>query len=121
MAEDGVWAVQTGEDARFENMTAGGIVVLQAGRVFGGDQRVAVTGSYSVDGGDTLDAALRIWTWNPAFAAYTQAYGLVGPFELDVQASCRLDGGRWLGHSWVASRADAVRQSLVLTKMTELP
>lgn len=63
MSVEGMWKFQSGSLAEPETLRWGGIVVLETGRVFGGDSVLAYLGSYEVDRGN-VSARVRSWTWN---------------------------------------------------------
>jgi hypothetical protein len=65
---EGLWTAEFGSATGFIN---GGVVMLQAGRIFGGDSGYYYVGKYSVDG-ETLTGELRA---NHYYGPRTTAFG----------------------------------------------
>ncbi|CDO34014.1 hypothetical protein [Novosphingobium sp. KN65.2] len=63
MSVEGMWKFQSGSVGAENELIWGGIVVLESGRVFGGDSAMAYLGTYEVDRGKIL-ARVRSWVWN---------------------------------------------------------
>ena len=62
MSVEGMWAMVAGEAAEGE-VRSGGVIVLETGRVFGGDSVVAYVGTYSVEGSQ-MTAQVERWKYN---------------------------------------------------------
>lgn len=61
MSVEGMWALLSGD---FKNAEfAGGVIVLETNRLFGGDSALAYVGTYEIDG-DHMLAKVERWKYN---------------------------------------------------------
>lgn len=75
-----MWKFQTAHVGEPEVMRWGGIVVLESGRVFGGDSVMAYLGTYEVDR-DNVTARVRSWTWNFDVGDSENVFGMAGAID----------------------------------------
>jgi hypothetical protein len=80
MSVEGMWAVYFGDVD--QQQVNSGIVVLETGRIFGGDSLIAYRGTYSVSNGHVQGSA-DTWAYNPTLEAIT-AFGEVNPEPAEV-------------------------------------
>ena len=82
MSVEGMWSFASAskDDGGIDS---GGVIVLETGRVFGGDSATAYTGSYTVDRGH-FRAEVRAWNWNTSFnhTGETNVWGQ--PYPVDI-------------------------------------
>jgi hypothetical protein len=58
----------------------GGIVVLENGRVFGGDPVMAYLGTYEIDR-EQVSARVPSWTWNFDLGEVENVFGMTGAID----------------------------------------
>jgi len=75
-----MWKFQSGSAAEPTTLRWGGIVVLESGRVFGGDSVMAYHGTYEIDR-DDISARVRSWTWNLDVGEVENVLGMTGPID----------------------------------------
>ena len=75
------------------------MVVLESGRVLGGDSIMAYVGDYAVDGG-TLRARVRSWTWNFEVGETTNVFGMDGPVDYHAIFEGDMNDGAIIGWVW---------------------
>ncbi len=97
----------------------GGIVVLETGRVFGGDSIMAYVGEYAISG-ETLTAEVRAWSWNDAYEGHN-VFGMPTPIDHKVIfQGARVSKGRFEGKIWPDGTPEiALKGEMV--KICELP
>ena len=117
MSIEGMWAAYFGDvDGKQLNS---GIVVLETGRLFGGDSYIAYLGKYQIGSG-RLGAVFETWAFNPTIVV-SSAFGEVGP----SRQTCALEGelsddGSIRGHVWRHLHPD-LKLPLQMTKISDLP
>ncbi len=118
---EGMWAFLSGTLEAPDDMRDGGIVVLETGRVFGGDSAMAYVGHFEVNGAK-LTANIRSWTWNKVLAesGVENVFGMTGQIDYKVVFEGERHGDEIRG---VLFPADAQEHKVlgVLKKITDLP
>lgn len=118
---EGMWAFVSGSAAAPDDMRDGGIVVLETGRVFGGDSAMAYVGNYELKNG-LIEARVRSWTWNSHHveAGAENVFGMKGAIDFIVILEGKLDGDVILG-SVYPEGVPEMKVSAFLKKITDLP
>ncbi len=80
---EGMWQFQSASVDEPDVYRWGGIVILETGRVFGGDSVMAYKGTYFVDR-DSVTAELRSWSWNHDVGDAMNVFGMPTPIAYDV-------------------------------------
>lgn len=88
---EGMWKFQSGSAAEPSTLRWGGIVVLESGRVFGGDSVMAYRGTYEVDRNE-ISARVRSWTWNTDLGEVENVFGMTGPIDYVAVLRGRREG-----------------------------
>jgi hypothetical protein len=86
---EGLWCFQTASVDEPEKFETGGVVVLETGRVLGGDSALAYVGDYQVDG-PNITGVVRSYQWNPAYEV-ENVFGMKSPdidYKVDLQGQC---------------------------------
>jgi hypothetical protein len=119
MSVEGMWALQSDQYNAPGQLVAGSIIILESGKIFGGDSMMAFLGSYTVDG-NVLNGNVRAWRWNPSYAGQQNVFGIdPGPTGVEVTFSGTRENDSLLNVSFSAP-GFAPRQGR-LTKLEELP
>ncbi|WP_374648717.1 hypothetical protein [Rhizorhabdus sp.] len=92
MSVEGMWMFRSASVENPNLLLDGGIIVLETGRVFGGDSSIAYRGSYDVSGGQLL-AEVRTWTWNEALGV-ANVWGMTGKIDQVVMFEGQPDTNR---------------------------
>lgn len=116
---EGMWALLSGSVNAPDDMRDGGIVVLETGRVFGGDSAMAYLGTYEFTDG-TLNADVRSWKWNMHHSDTANVFGMTGHINHQVVFEGIRDGDRLKGFIAPADAPES-RLRAVLVKITDLP
>ena len=118
---EGMWAFVCGSFAAPNDVIDRGILVLESGRVFGGDSAMAYQGSFAVKG-EHFTAHVLSWTWNSTFAAsgIPNAFGVTGQDRQRVLFEANRTGNRIDGHMYLRTNPGA-KLSAALVKITDLP
>ena len=90
MSVEGLWCFQTSSVADPTTYQDGGVVVLETGRVLGGDSAFAYVGDYEVSGSE-IAARVRVYQWNKAYGDIETVFGMKGP---DIDYVVHLRGKR---------------------------
>lgn len=106
---DGLWSVQF----QGPQGNAGGVVVLNGGRVLGGDSGFTYVGSYELTS-ETLRAKITVKNFDPSVP---NIFGIGGSFDLLVEA--KVQGESMVGMGSFAS-APASRMGVRLLKRSDL-
>lgn len=75
MSIEGMWKFQSGNVDGPSKLAWGGIVILETGRVLGGDSSMAYLGTYNLEG-KSIKAKVRSWTWNTDVPAGQNVFGV---------------------------------------------
>lgn len=118
---EGMWALLSGSNDAPDELVNGGIVVLETGRVFGGDSAMAYIGSYEVTSG-LLRADVRSWMWNPAYVdnGTENVFGMSGKIDYQAVFEGTREGDVIRGHLFAAVDP-ATKIPAALHKITDLP
>lgn len=120
MTIEGLWELKARHHEDPYRYVPGGILVLERGRIFGGDSAVTFVGTYdAVDG--RMTASGRAWTWNPEMNDAENVFGMIGPIDM----LWGFDGvfgadGRINGFHFPAATPE-LRLPVVASRMTDLP
>src|SRR5947209_6571635 len=82
MSFEGLWWFQTTSVQNPQAFQGGGVVVLETGRVLGGDSVYSYVGNFAVDAG-VITATVRVRQYNPHVVA-ENVFGMVGPVDYMV-------------------------------------
>ena len=78
-----MWALRTNVAGQPRAFVSGGIVILDDGRIFGGDDAIAYMGTFSLT--DAIFAgSVRIWNWNPTRDEERNVFDLPAPLDIIV-------------------------------------
>lgn len=89
MGVEGLWWFQTASVQNPGEFEAGGVVVLETGRILGGDGVYSYIGDYGIKGEDFI-ARVRVKTWNHDVQS-ENVFGMTGPVDYEVEVrGCRL-------------------------------
>jgi hypothetical protein len=108
------WTVRFGDPHASDHELNGGILVLETGRIFGGDSGYAYLGTYEI-GGATIEGKARIIQHDP------DVQSMYGAFEQSFEASFQIvrEGSDVMrGKFCRAGYPDAV---LILRRLADLP
>ena len=83
MGFEGLWWFQTTSVQNPGAFQMGGVVVLETGRVLGGDSVYSYVGDYEVQGKEFV-AHVRVKTWNTEVEAQN-VFGMTGPVDYAVE------------------------------------
>lgn len=121
MSVEGMWQFQSASFEDPENLVWGGIVILESGRVFGGDSVMAYHGSYEVDRG-VIIADVRCWTWNTEIPEEQMAnvFGMTGPIDYQVRLEGSHDGNKIEGAIWPVADP-SLKLVAAMKKIADLP
>ena len=115
---EGMWLLQSASNADPKAINDGnGVIVLETGRVFGGDSAMAYTGSYEL-ADRQLTARVRAWTHNDIPGE--NVFGMSTPIDHIVIFRGARDDDTILGEIWSEQMPDQ-RLAARLTKITDLP
>lgn len=124
MTVEGMWQFQSGDLGNPTFLQWGGIVVLESGRVMGGDSHIAYLGSYETAQG-SVRATVRTWTWNTDVPPGHNVFGIPTTLmtresPLVVMLQGNIDGSVIAGFLNAVGAPD---QKLFarMTKIAELP
>ena len=113
---EALWTVAFGTGETPNEMVSAGVLVLETGRVLGGDSAYAYVGSFQVDRGD-VSGTLRIIRHNPdpAFVDIWEAGGseVAATFSGTMKGSSIIDG--------MLHHASGAYASFRMTRLEELP
>jgi hypothetical protein len=124
MSIEGMWAAYFGDvDSRNPSANSG-ILVLESGRIFGGDSLMAYRGRYELDGAH-VTAVAETWAYNASHGLVTTAFGSIGNQRIDIE----LDGAYFADDGVLGSIKGTVWQKAAperklpihLMKLDELP
>lgn len=119
MSVEGMWKFQSGSLPNPTLLQWGGVVVLESGKVFGGDSVMAYLGTYEVKNG-TITAKVRSWSWNYDVRDVQNVFGMEGPIDHRVTLHGQVKGEVIEG--WLADDGyPMVKLAARLEKMAELP
>lgn len=121
MSVEGMWKFQSGSLDAPTDIRWGGIVVLETGRVFGGDSAMAYLGNYETDRGK-IAAQVRSWVWNTDLPEEELAnvFGMTGEIDYEVVIEGTLEGQEIKGFLWPKG-ADNLRLPARMVKIADLP
>lgn len=119
MSVEGMWKFQSGSVGEPGLLRWGGIVVLESGRVFGGDSVMAYLGNYTVDRG-RIEADVRSWTWNFDVGEVENVFGMTGAIDYIVKLTGDHDGRTIIGTLHPEAAPD-FRLSCRMEKIADLP
>lgn len=80
---EGMWKFQSASIDDPDTLRWGGIVVLESGKVFGGDSVMAYLGSYEMDR-DEIVARVRSWRWNHDTGEVENVFKMSGDIDHHV-------------------------------------
>lgn len=116
---EGMWSFQSGSYDDPAKVIFGGIVILESGRVFGGDLVQAYLGSYAVDR-TVMRADIRSWTWNTEAADGETVFGIPVPNDYNVVLEGAISEGLIKGVLYPVDAPD-LRLAAIMKKISELP
>jgi hypothetical protein len=118
---EGMWKFQSGDLGDREKPRWGGIVVMESGKVFGGDSVMAYLGTYEVDRGK-ITADVRSWNWNTDLPAdeVINVFGMEGPIDYQVRLEGDVTEGAINGAIWPVEQPDFKLRAR-MEKIAELP
>lgn len=119
MSVEGMWKFQSSSIAEPKTLRWGGIVVMESGRIFGGDSVMAYLGHYEVDRG-AITANVRSWTWNFDVGESTNVFGMGGAIDYQVVLEGKVNGGVIEGDLW-PKEMPGMRLKCRMEKIAELP
>lgn len=114
-----MWKFQSAHVDEPDVLRWGGIIVLESGRVFGGDSVMAYVGRYDVDR-EKVSARVRSWTWNFDVGETENVFGMSGAIDYVAVLEAVRDGDVISGT--IAPEADPdSKLACRLEKIAELP
>ena len=116
---EGMWKFQSAHANEPDVLRWGGIVVLETGRVFGGDSVMAYLGTYEVDR-DTISARVRSWTWNFDVGEAINVFGMGGAIDYIALLEGKRDGDVISGFIAPEDRPD-FQLACRMEKIADLP
>lgn len=121
MSAEGMWAIYFG-DVDNQQVNSG-VMVLETGRIFGGDSFMAYKGAYEAGNG-AIKGSAEVWAYNPTLEVVS-AFGEVGPAPSTVflEGSMGKDGdGTHVinGQVWQRQNPD-MKLPARLVKISDLP
>ena len=119
MSVEGMWKFQSGSYLEPTVPRWGSILVLESGRVFGGDSVMAHLGRYEIDR-SKITAKARSWVWNLDVGEIENVFGMTGSIDYEVVLEGELSGDTITGHIW-PEIAPAIRFVIRMEKIAELP
>ena len=121
MSVEGMWLFTSGSHVDPMQIEHGTVVILETGRVFGGDAFTAFTGSYDVGGGK-LRAQVRSWRWNAAGGDDVyNVFGMGGMFDYEVTVDAEIQGDDLIV-GWIEPTGQPEdRLPAIMRKAAELP
>lgn len=119
MSVEGMWKFQSGSLGEPDTLRWGGIVVLESGRVFGGDSVMAYLGTYDVDR-ETVSARVRSWTWNLDVGEVENVFGMTGPIDYIALMRGKREGDVIAGYIAPEETPD-LRLAIRMEKIADLP
>lgn len=120
MSVEGMWVLLSNAVPELEELNVtdgGGILVLETGRIFGGDSVMAHTGEYTVEGA-RITAKVRSWNWNNVRGQ--NVFGLTTPIDHNVNFSGEIHNSQIFGEM-SSDQAPGHRLKVYLRKIAELP
>jgi hypothetical protein len=93
---EGLWCFQSASHTKPGVFEYGGTVVLETGRVLGGDSFLAYIGDYTVNGNE-VTATVRSVQWNYAVPV-ENVFGMTSPIDYTVNLVGTRDGDRIDGY-----------------------
>ena len=117
MSVEGMWALFSSDNAA-PNDVASSIVVLESGRVFGGDSAIAILGNYTVDRG-IVEAAVRTWSYNPTHDQVVNVFGSTVEYK-ETRFRGTIQGDEISGFIWEVAQPHQ-RLITLLKKVADLP
>jgi hypothetical protein len=118
MSVEGMWVFRVAELAAPTVPRFGGIVVLETGRVFGGDSMMAYIGEYNLNHGN-ITARVQARRWNPE-GEVENVFGMSGDIDFVAILDGQLNGSRIDGHLAPEGAPDA-RVAAELVRIADLP
>lgn len=88
---EGLWKFQSGSAQEPLVPRWGGVVVLESGRVLGGDSVMAYVGTYEIKH-DGIRANVRSWLWNNDVGEVENVFGMGGKIDYMVDMIGQRDG-----------------------------
>ena len=116
---EGMWKFQSAHAGEPEVLRWGGIVVLETGRIFGGDSVMAYVGTYDVDR-EVIRARVRSWTWNFDIGDVENVFGMEGAIDYFALLEGKRDGNVITGHIAPENHPD-FRLPCRMEKIADLP
>lgn len=121
MSIEGMWGYLSGTNDEPNELHSGGILILETGKIFGGDSMMAYKGHYEADG-ERVTGDVDVWRWNHAQADEVEnVFGMRGH---QINHKVRLNGQR-VGDLIVGSiETDAlpgIQLRFQMLKFSELP
>lgn len=120
MSVEGMWFFKSGSVEDPAALRDGGIVILESGRVFGGDSVMAYLGSYEAQNGK-LTAKVRSFSWNHDVDGET-VFGIPTPADYRVVFEGQTQSGHTSidGSIWLEDHPDH-KLGAMMVKVAELP
>ncbi len=115
MSVEALWTARFGDVSSPGTWENGGVVVLETGRIYGGDGGTYYIGTYEIDRG-SFTGKFKSVTFDPR---YRSAFGELGP-EVDVVAVGTMEGDVMKG-TLSSPAAPGLKIGFDLTKREELP
>ena len=121
MSIEGMWAFVTGSNENPGDMRDGGIVVLETGRVFGGDSAMAYVGQFELSG-TSFQAKVNSWMWNTLHieAGTENVFGMSGDINIKVVVEGEFKDDQIRGYVWPEDHP-GMRVAAMMKKITDLP
>ncbi|PNU03126.1 GrlR family regulatory protein [Novosphingobium guangzhouense] len=121
MTVEAMWKFQSGSVGSEDTPVWGGIVVLESGRVFGGDSLMAYLGTYEVDRGK-ITAHVRSWAWNTDVPAeeFENVFGMTSDIDHNVVLEGEISGNEIHG-VLRSDKMEGVELKSRMIKIADLP
>lgn len=119
MSVEGMWKFQSASAEDPGTLRWGSIIVLETGRVFGGDSAMAHVGVFEVSGG-AIVAAVRSWVWNHDLGEVANVFGMTGEIDYMVKLEGAIEGDTIAGVIYPEGRPE-LRLACRMEKIAELP
>lgn len=120
MTIEGMWGLLTASYDDPNTLDAGGIIILETGRLLGGDSAIAFLGDYHVESGSTVTGKVKTWQYNPQAGHVETVFGMAGTAGTVVEFSGTLGDGEITGKLWPSGMAQ-LPLNFVMRKFSDLP
>lgn len=120
MSAEGMWGFLSGSAENPALMVDGGIIVLETGRLFGGDSVMAYVGEYKVEHGNRIVGTAKSWQWNVHYEGQVSVFGNPATEGNHVEFFGEFSGDMINGTLWPVMSPD-LAVLFAMKKVADLP